>query len=519
MSDCLPTVPRLSSRAQCHPVATTNPLNDPYSTLPGHDSGWHGYSQADASAAEATVLGTVTGGPNNVTYAGYGHVVANGFAPGEVAPASCSLPPPPAVPPKFDSQGARGIISFPPLEDGAFAKLALDTFLKDAKVPSPSDSPPTSDEIDAIIAMYESICSQPQQPEASIQDNSVCQGVAPVGYGGQSLGYTPNDNTTVFPPQPLGAHPGPVGLESAAAPVRSTITESPLVAIPAETFNVQEFQNDVAHLDSASGSFNTGWNTHSHVASPIVNHQHNRAIQPATPSNHPEQPAGSSSLRRTRTRTARLRAMDQYTQYRVPTTVETNGFSGPQQLESSFSRSASAPHASQVNMPLMPVNTLPEPTHTQQSTVRSPSNAPLPTPPPNVPEPAVPALTPFEKFGNLPKRRWILFRTSHALLDMLEVKKPSPKQLLCCQYIDPATRMRCHQTKCNVIGRPHAGKGFPIEGLEDYIRHLWLHRQLERQIRVQKAENKALLTSWADDVLDAQKALDDANGVEYPYNP
>ncbi|KAG9100277.1 hypothetical protein FS749_015770 [Ceratobasidium sp. UAMH 11750] len=524
MSDCLPASTRLPSRASYHPTTVTNPQNDLYGTIPNPDSGWYGYPQADALAAEAMVPHNVTGGANNDAYAGYGQVVMNGFAPSEVAPGS--LPPPPVHPSEFDSQFPHGTISLPPLVDGDSAALPFDKFLNDEAVINLPDAPLSSDEINATIAMYKSICGEPQQPEASLQNYSACQSVVPVGHGDQSLGYTPNYNTTVLAPQPLGSHYGPVGYETPVAPVHSTMPQSLPSAIPAESFDVQGFKNDVVNHHYASGSVNTGWNAHPHIASPIVNHQHDQAIQPTMPYYSIEQPAWPAPIRRPHARAARLRALGPYTTDRVPATVETNGSGGPLQSRLSGSWPAPAPRVPQsnappmpTNTPPMPVNTLPEPADAQPPTVHSPSLAPLPTPPPDVPEPAAPALTPFKRFGHLPKGQWDFFQTSRALLDTLVAKKPGRKQLLCCQYIDPATRMRCYQTKCNAIGTPHTGKGFPVEGLEDYIRHLWLHRQLERQIRVQKAENNALLTSWADDVLDAQKALDDASGVEYPYNP
>ncbi|KAG8735860.1 hypothetical protein FRC10_010082 [Ceratobasidium sp. 414] len=122
-------------------------------------------------------------------------------------------------------------------------------------------------------------------------------------------------------------------------------------------------------------------------------------------------------------------------------------------------------------------------------------------------------MTPVEAFGHLPKGQWKFFQTSQAVLDQVK-RKPGGKQLDACQYINPATEARCYLSKCHDMdGR----RGFPIDDLEDYIRHLWVHRNLERMASGDVAP--AFLTSWDDEVLDAQKALDDANGVIYPDRP
>ncbi|KAG8740451.1 hypothetical protein FRC10_004316 [Ceratobasidium sp. 414] len=122
-------------------------------------------------------------------------------------------------------------------------------------------------------------------------------------------------------------------------------------------------------------------------------------------------------------------------------------------------------------------------------------------------------MTPVEAFGHLPKGQWKFFQTSQAVLDQVK-RKPGGKQLDACQYINPATEARCYLSKCHDMdGR----RGFPIDDLEDYIRHLWVHRNLERMASGDVAP--AFLTSWDDEVLDAQKALDDANGVVYPDRP
>ncbi|KAG8687369.1 hypothetical protein FRC08_011998 [Ceratobasidium sp. 394] len=126
-------------------------------------------------------------------------------------------------------------------------------------------------------------------------------------------------------------------------------------------------------------------------------------------------------------------------------------------------------------------------------------------------------MVPIEVFGHLSKEEWKFFQTSQAVLD--EVKgQPGGKQVHACQYINPSTGSRCYQSKCHgVDGEALTGKGFPIHGLENYIRHLWVHRNLEQTMSGEVAP--AFLTSWDDEVLDAQKALDDANGVVYPDLP
>ncbi|KAG8701420.1 hypothetical protein FRC08_004088 [Ceratobasidium sp. 394] len=127
------------------------------------------------------------------------------------------------------------------------------------------------------------------------------------------------------------------------------------------------------------------------------------------------------------------------------------------------------------------------------------------------------SMAPIEVFGHLSKEEWKFFHTSQAVLD--EVKgQPGGKQVRACQYINPSTGSRCYLMKCHGMdGEALAGKGFPIHGLENYIRHLWVHRNLEQMMSGEVAP--AFLTSWDDEVLDAQKALDDANGVVYPDLP
>ncbi|KAG9090958.1 hypothetical protein FS749_000165 [Ceratobasidium sp. UAMH 11750] len=128
-----------------------------------------------------------------------------------------------------------------------------------------------------------------------------------------------------------------------------------------------------------------------------------------------------------------------------------------------------------------------------------------------------PAMIPVEVFGALPKDQWKFFRTSQVVLDRVK-PKPGGKQVRACQYIDPTTGIKCYQSKCHGMDdQPLTGRGFPINDLEDYIRHLWLHRRLERMEIGDSAP--ALLTSWEDEILDAQKVLDDANGIVYPYSP
>ncbi|QRV83071.1 hypothetical protein RhiJN_11087 [Ceratobasidium sp. AG-Ba] len=114
------------------------------------------------------------------------------------------------------------------------------------------------------------------------------------------------------------------------------------------------------------------------------------------------------------------------------------------------------------------------------------------------------------------KESWLFFQNSENTLKK-DPKLPSNLQLLKCQYMDPACDIRCYTTGCHKTDGASRhekcrGKGFVVENFHEYVRHLWLHRDREQKSRLPTR----LCTVWNNEVIDAQKLLDDEAGVVYP---
>ncbi|QRV97217.1 hypothetical protein RhiJN_25236 [Ceratobasidium sp. AG-Ba] len=115
-----------------------------------------------------------------------------------------------------------------------------------------------------------------------------------------------------------------------------------------------------------------------------------------------------------------------------------------------------------------------------------------------------------------PKESWLFFQNSEDTLKK-DPKLPSNLQLLRCQYMDPTCDIRCYTSGCHKtdgVSRYEKckGKGFVVENVHEYIRHLWLHRDREQKSRLPTR----LCTAWNHELIDAQKLLDDEAGVVYP---
>ncbi|KAG9080794.1 hypothetical protein FRC06_006155, partial [Ceratobasidium sp. 370] len=270
------------------------------------------------------------------------------------------------------------------------------------------------------------------------------------------------------------------------------------------------------NLNSMNGSLKTGRNTRLRTTVPSVKRQRDRPAWPAPLSYPLEQPVRHSPIHRPRPLTPRLRAIAKYWPHRVPQTVETDSSNGVPESYPSLNSLPPASYAPSANASFELVNSFSEPTDPQPPMVRSSPVDPLPTVS-DAPEPPIPTLGPVQAYGHLSKDHWKFFRTSQTVLAQV-TGGPRGKQVHACQYIDPRTKMRCYHMKCyGPDGKPLVGKGFPIKDLEDYLRHLWLHRHIERMFP--GSANPALMTAWDDATLDAQKALEDAKGIVYPYSP
>ncbi|KAG9088872.1 hypothetical protein FRC06_001807 [Ceratobasidium sp. 370] len=435
---------------------------------------------------------TLPGGDSTFAHTGYERVASSDFASGVATCGLQSLPPFPVHRPEFDLRFPPGTIDPAFLSVKPATYLASDPQLNRSNTYGLPDTPLSSNDI-AYLTTYnptETLTEQLQQPEVSVHG----QIMAPSGLGGQYLlDYAPEYNTTALGALPLGAHSSFVGYGS---------------------FDIQEFQNDITSLNCTNGSLTTAQNAPLRASARSTKRQHHHTIRPTPRSHTPGRPVRDSPIHRRRTLSPRVRAITRTRSNKVSPAGGVN--------DASNLYSALSPFPSPSDTPLFDeypelTGTPPELVDAPQPSVSSSTANRVPTTVPNVSEPAVPAMIPIQVYGHLSKEHWTFFRTSKIVLDQI-TGRPGGKQVHACQYIDPTTKMRCYHMKCHgPDGKPLVGKGFPIKDLEDYLRHLWMHRKLERMLS--SNVNSAIMTVWDDAVLDAQKALDDAKGIVYPYSP
>ncbi|KAG8700741.1 hypothetical protein FRC09_005781 [Ceratobasidium sp. 395] len=120
----------------------------------------------------------------------------------------------------------------------------------------------------------------------------------------------------------------------------------------------------------------------------------------------------------------------------------------------------------------------------------------------------------FNEVKPLGIHQWIFFITSWAATLASPERLAEGKQNPVCQYLNPANEMMCNMKCYEDKGKNPAGKkgqkGPPLEtiSLEEYLRHLWGHRELERELNLPMH----LRTFWFDEALDFQKSRDEAAG-------
>ncbi|KAG8716820.1 hypothetical protein FRC09_015151 [Ceratobasidium sp. 395] len=126
----------------------------------------------------------------------------------------------------------------------------------------------------------------------------------------------------------------------------------------------------------------------------------------------------------------------------------------------------------------------------------------------------------FNEVKPLGIHQWIFFITSWAATLAGPEKPAEGKQKPVCQYANPANGRTCDWKCCEDKGKNPTGKkgqkgqkgqkGPPLEtiSLEEYLRHLWDHREQERELNLPIS----LRTIWFDEALDFQKSRDEAAG-------
>ncbi|KAG8713423.1 hypothetical protein FRC09_018748 [Ceratobasidium sp. 395] len=184
----------------------------------------------------------------------------------------------------------------------------------------------------------------------------------------------------------------------------------------------------------------------------------------------------------------------------------------------SGSPTSSASLTPPVATPTLPMSTI------QPMVVQSPNAEPGPSEPASPkmirsPFPSKFDLEDFNAVNSLGFHKWFFFVTSWAARVANPSKPAGGKQLTACSYLSPFALVICYTLCCqDKDGNPvkdERQKGFPLEttSLEEYLRHLWIHRELEKEDKVPLH----LRTIWFDEALDFQKSRDQAVGMKYIY--
>jgi hypothetical protein len=134
----------------------------------------------------------------------------------------------------------------------------------------------------------------------------------------------------------------------------------------------------------------------------------------------------------------------------------------------------------------------------------------IPDAPVEFPAASASILAPEIAYAHLDPKEWLsVFFTQPPEVLQQNTRKPVGKQINACHWHDPRTESQvCHKLKTP----GSSGKGFIPQSLADMLRHLWHHRNVER-VSERSGFPKHLFSTWNDAAIDAQRALDEKNGL------
>ncbi|KAG8698325.1 hypothetical protein FRC09_007292, partial [Ceratobasidium sp. 395] len=312
-------------------------------------------------------------------------------------------------------------------------------------------------------------------------------------------------------------HPG-YSQQYTIAPVTASFDEL-ATAQDNQMFPVQVPQNYNAndHIAS-SGSVHAGSSpANSFLSQPAASGSKHRATHSASTRAHPyksSQAPRKMHPQSSNTQTLRGQALTR--------SAGDSLFAGVNSADStprlSGSPTSSASLTPPVATPTLPMSTI------QPMVVQSPNAEPGPSEPASPkmirsPFPGKFDLDDFNVVSSLGFRKWFFFVTSWAARVANPSKPAGGKQLTACSYLSPSALDICYTLCCqDKDGKPvkdDRQKGFPLEttSLENYLRHLWIHRELEKGDKVPLH----FRTIWFDEALDFQRSRDQAAGMKYIY--